>query len=46
MAGRKKVMWLIKGLGVGGAEKLLEMALPYLDTTQFEYELGYVTTKL
>lgn len=39
---RKKVMWLIKGLGIGGAERLLELALPYLDNSSFEYEVAYL----
>jgi glycosyltransferase involved in cell wall biosynthesis len=35
-------MWLIKGLGIGGAERLLELALPYLDNASFEYEVAYL----
>jgi glycosyltransferase involved in cell wall biosynthesis len=35
-------MWLIKGLGIGGAERLLELALPYLDNSSFEYEVAYL----
>ncbi|HEU0020576.1 MAG TPA: glycosyltransferase [Dehalococcoidia bacterium] len=42
MVTRKKVMWLIKGLGIGGAERLLELALPYLDNSSFEYEVAYL----
>jgi glycosyltransferase involved in cell wall biosynthesis len=38
---RKTVLWLIKGLGLGGAERLLVNALPYLDRTTFEYQVGY-----
>lgn len=38
---RKKVLWLIKGLGLGGAEKLLELALPHIDRERFEYEVAY-----
>jgi glycosyltransferase involved in cell wall biosynthesis len=35
-------MWLIKGLGLGGAEKLLADSLPYLDRERFEYEICYM----
>jgi L-malate glycosyltransferase len=42
MGSRQKVMWLIKGLGIGGAERLLELALPHVDTTRYEYEVGYL----
>lgn len=38
---RTKVLWLIKGLGLGGAERLLVNALPYLDRQAFEYQVGY-----
>lgn len=36
-----QVLWLIKGLGLGGAERLLVNALPYLDRDQFEYQVAY-----
>ena len=36
-----RVLWLIKGLGLGGAEKLLVLATPYLDRTRFQYEVAY-----
>lgn len=42
MSRKLKVMWLIKGLGLGGAERLLVDALPYLDRTTFDYELAYL----
>lgn len=42
MAGRKKVLWLIKGLSAGGAEKLLSMSLPYLDRNTFDYQVVYL----
>ena len=42
MVHRKKVMWLIKGLGAGGAEKLLSTAIPYLNHADFEYEVAYM----
>lgn len=38
---RIRVLLLIKGLGVGGAERLLERAIPYLDRRQFAYQVGY-----
>lgn len=38
---RTRVLWLIKGLGLGGAERLLVAALPYLDRERFEYQVGY-----
>jgi len=40
-ARRKKVLWLIKGLGLGGAEKLLALSLPHIDRSRFEYEVAY-----
>lgn len=39
---RKKVFILIKGLGLGGAEKLLELAIPHLNRDRFDYEVGYL----
>ena len=39
---RKKVLWLIKGLGLGGAEKLLALSLPYVDLNRFDYEVAYL----
>ncbi len=38
---RYRVLWLIKGFGLGGAEMLLPIALPYLDRNSFHYEAGY-----
>ena len=38
---RIRVLWLIKGLGLGGAERLLTGALPYLDRELFDYQVGY-----
>lgn len=40
--GQIRVLHLIKGLGVGGAERLLEWAIPYLDHRRFEYHVGYL----
>ncbi len=42
MAGRRKVLWLIKGLNIGGAEKLLSMSLPFLDRDTFDYQVVYL----
>ena len=42
MTRRHKVMWVIKGLGAGGAERLLVDALPYIDRSTFEYEVAYL----
>lgn len=37
-----RVLWLIKGLGLGGAEILLARAVPHLDRERFEYEVAYL----
>ncbi len=42
MDDRTRVLWLIKGLGLGGAEQLLVNALPYLDRSRFEYHVAYI----
>lgn len=42
MTGKRRVLLLIKGLGVGGAEQLLVNSLPYLDRSTFEYHAAYV----
>ena len=42
MTDRIKVLTLIKGLSVGGAEKLLSMSLPYLDRDTFDYQIAYL----
>ncbi|MDR7543867.1 MAG: glycosyltransferase [Armatimonadota bacterium] len=39
---RTRVLILVKGLGVGGAERLLERAIPYLDRTRFDYRIAYL----
>ena len=39
---RPKVLILIKGLGLGGAERLLVDSLPFLDRSQFDYHVGYL----
>jgi glycosyltransferase involved in cell wall biosynthesis len=38
----RRVLWLIKGLGRGGAEQLLVSAAPYLDRSRFDYEVAYL----
>ncbi|VAX40756.1 hypothetical protein MNBD_PLANCTO02-1523, partial [hydrothermal vent metagenome] len=42
MLPKKRVLILIKGLGLGGAEKLLSASLPYLNRDEFEYEIAYL----
>lgn len=37
-----KVLWLIKGLGLGGAEKLLALSAPYLDRRRYEYQAAFL----
>jgi glycosyltransferase involved in cell wall biosynthesis len=39
---KKKVMILIKGLGAGGAEKLLSTSIPYLNRECYDYEVAYL----
>lgn len=39
---RFKILLLIKSLGLGGAERLLVDALPYLDRPRFDYHLAYL----
>ena len=41
MQSKIKVFSVIKGLGLGGAEKLLALAAPHLDRDTFEYSVGY-----
>lgn len=40
--GTSRVLWLIKGLGPGGAERLLVSAAGAHDRTRFEFECAYV----
>ncbi|MDR7519629.1 MAG: glycosyltransferase [Armatimonadota bacterium] len=42
MSDRVRVLLLIKGLGLGGAERLLERAIPYFDRRRFDYCLAYL----
>jgi glycosyltransferase involved in cell wall biosynthesis len=39
---RYKILVLIKGLNLGGAERLLVDALPYLNQEQFDYHFAYL----
>jgi glycosyltransferase involved in cell wall biosynthesis len=38
----KRVLWLIKGLGRGGAEQLLVSSALHRDRTRFDYHVAYV----
>jgi len=40
--GQIRVLWLVKGLGPGGAEQLLLMAAAVVDRARFAYRLAYV----
>jgi glycosyltransferase involved in cell wall biosynthesis len=42
MTAKTRVLWLIKGLGAGGAEQLLVNSLPHLDRSRFEYHVAYI----
>lgn len=42
MSQKTNVLWLIKGLGPGGAENLLLAAARMRDREQFDYEVGYL----
>jgi L-malate glycosyltransferase len=37
-----KILVLIKGLGLGGAERLIVDSLPFLNREQFDYEFAYL----
>lgn len=39
---RLRVLWLIKGLGPGGAERLLSSFAQASDLTRFDYEIAYL----
>jgi glycosyltransferase involved in cell wall biosynthesis len=39
---RPRVLWLVKGLGPGGAEQLLLLAAGVVDRDRFDYSLAYV----
>lgn len=38
-----RVLLMVKGLGLGGVERLLSESIPYLDRDRFDYELCYFT---
>lgn len=40
--GRVRVLWVIKGLGVGGAERLLTSLAGVADHERFDYEVAYL----
>ncbi|GIU91950.1 MAG: glycosyl transferase [Acidimicrobiia bacterium] len=42
MTARTRVLILVKGLGIGGAESLIADAAPYWDRTRFDYLVAYV----
>lgn len=39
---RVRVLWLVKGLGLGGAEQLVRMCVPRFDPAAFEVDVAYV----
>lgn len=39
---RRRVLVLIKGLGIGGAERLVSSGSAYWDTDRFEYHVAYI----
>jgi glycosyltransferase involved in cell wall biosynthesis len=39
---KRKILVVIKGLGLGGAERLLIDSLPFLNREQFEYQVAYL----
>ena len=41
-ADRVRVLWLVKGLGPGGAEQLLLLAAGVVDRDKFDYRIAYV----
>ena len=40
---RPRVLILVKGLGLGGVERILSESIPYLSRDRFDYELCYFT---
>lgn len=40
---RPRILILVKGLGLGGVERLLSESIPHLNRDRFEYELCYFT---
>ncbi|MCC5947032.1 MAG: glycosyltransferase [Nitriliruptoraceae bacterium] len=43
MTHRTRVLWLIKGLNRGGAERLVSQMAPRFDRSRFDVEVAYVT---
>ena len=43
MSDTLRVLILVKGLGLGGAERLLSESIPYLDRKSIHYEIAYLT---
>ena len=43
MSDKLRVLILVKGLGLGGAERLLSESVPYLDRESIDYEIAYLT---
>lgn len=39
---RRKILVLVKGLGIGGAEQLIVTGASYRDATRFDYQVAYV----
>jgi glycosyltransferase involved in cell wall biosynthesis len=46
MSDRIRVLWMVKGLAPGGAEKLLVSMARVVDRSRFDYEVGYVLPTL
>ncbi|MFO7294113.1 MAG: glycosyltransferase [Acidimicrobiia bacterium] len=42
MDDRRRVLVLVKGLGIGGAERLISSGSAYWDTDRFDYHVAYV----
>lgn len=40
--GERRVLWMMKGLGLGGAERILAMSVPALRTAGWDVEVAYV----
>jgi glycosyltransferase involved in cell wall biosynthesis len=40
--GERRVLWLMKGLGLGGAERILAMSVPALRAAGWDVEVAYV----
>ena len=41
----RRVLWLVKGLGLGGAEQLVASSVPLLDSERFRGEVAYVNKR-